>query len=71
MALMYLQALRVFEECKVWPNMIPVIVESRKYKFVKKGKDLNHELAGLFNYIVGPQQQTILAQWSKQITSEL
>ena len=51
MALVYLLAMRVFEETKCWPFMIPVIVEARSYKFVKKGKELHQELARLFNYI--------------------
>lgn len=31
--------------------MIPVIVESRKFKFIKRGENLNHELVNLFEFI--------------------
>ena len=48
--------------------MIPVIVESRKYKFIKKGKTLNHELVSLFNYIAREKKGELLKSWSEQMS---
>jgi hypothetical protein len=48
MGLIYLLASKVYEQFKVWPKMIPVITDSKKYKFIKKGKSINRELLDLF-----------------------
>lgn len=48
MALVYLLAMRVYEAFKCWPQMIPVITESKRYKFIKRGKAVEDELVRLF-----------------------
>jgi hypothetical protein len=51
MALIYLLAMRVFEKFGCWPQMIPVITESKRYKFVRKGGRVELELARLFDFV--------------------
>lgn len=64
MALIYLLAQRVYETFKCWPHMIPVIVESRKFKFIKKGGTLHHELVTLFETVAKDKKLVLLAEWS-------
>lgn len=56
MALIFLLAMRVYETFKCWPHMLPVIVEARKFKFIKKGGTLYHELVTLFEIVTKDQK---------------
>jgi hypothetical protein len=50
MALIYLLSMRIYEKFNSWPQMIPVITESKRYKFIKKGNKLEQELVRLFDF---------------------
>lgn len=40
MALIYLLAKRIKQKFEHWPRLIPVITESKRYKFLKRGGHL-------------------------------
>lgn len=64
MALIYLLSMRVFEKFNCWPQMIPVITDSRRYKFVKKGGKVEMELARLFEYVYREEKVKAVGNWS-------
>lgn len=71
MALIYLLAMRVNTEFNVWPKMIPVMTESRRYKFIKKGGDLNTELVRLFDFMAKDKKDDILKGWCEKIVEQM
>ena len=51
--------------------MIPVIAEASKFKFLKKGKGLNHELCNLFAFLTNNKKEAFLQEWSPDIVNAL
>jgi hypothetical protein len=71
MALIYLLAIRIYEQFAAWPKMIPVMAESRRYKFIKKGKDLEFELIRLYEFVTKNQKYPLLKTWSEGVSNQL
>jgi hypothetical protein len=71
MALIYLLAMRVFEKFSCWPQMVPVITESKRYKFVKRGQRLELELARLFEFVYREEKMKALGSWSSEVAVRL
>jgi hypothetical protein len=71
MALIYLLAMRVFERFNCWPQMLPVITESKHYKFVKRGLKVELELARLFHFIHREESVKAIGSWAPGVAASM
>ena len=66
MAIAYLLGLEVHRDVGVWPNLIPVYNSDGVFRFIKKGKGRNEEVASLFQYMM---TGISAAEWSTDMES--
>ncbi len=71
MALIYLMAMRVYERFNCWPQMLPVITQSKHYKFVKRGLKVELELARLFEFIYREEKMKAIGSWNPGVAESM